>query len=1009
MKALCLILALCCAWMPISVGAAEEYGFDQEQGVLTFYRGTGGDVVLPDRVNGQPVRVLGGSLFYLNKDITSAVVPEGVNLIDFNAFYFCEGLERVVLPDSLQAVGAYAFFNCDKLRELHLPGQLSIIDSNAFGGLRGLEKLSFQGPPPLFVGENAFTLSTDAPGVQVTVPGNHLDAYQQLLGVSCQPGPDAEAFYLDVDPAELTFDPGSGSLLGYSGHSAAIRIPEIIDGVAVRALGEKAFFGRVNLAYLALPEGLEQIGDKALYASGLRMLQLPSSLRQIGEDAIAATSKLSRLSLPEGLSQIGKGAFSHSRLEEVNLPEGLQLLPEAAFLGSSWLEDVYLPASLKTIGSQAFKDCTSLEYLVFMGAELPAIAEDAFEGSGNIADVDIAHTASRQQEEAARQQLQALGIMTNVWRANEPDMAPYPGKAVEHDAATALISGYDGSVTELSSYWSVYDADGQKVYLVGVGDAVFKDSLIQRFDMPRSNAFTTIGKSAFENSQLRDIRLFDSLTTIQEAAFRGCKGLKHLVLPDSVKLIGQEAFAHCTGLEQLVLPAEAEIAPDALLGVPLDVLRASPDTSDEQLAAYSSLLGFPWYQGLRRVGEDSQLKAMPDSYVPSPENEFEFDAATGDITKYLGSSAHVVIPRSIAGVPVTGIGFLAFSNLSVYTVLAGKEGETGLVSVAIPETVERIADSAFLQCEALQTVDCWGPVERLGIRAFENCKGLERISFHNSVKTLDIYAFNLCENLHTAELGPLCNTIGEGAFYGCGFEALTLSTPHIGNLAYHGNERLSSITIGASVRDIGEAAFSALPQLTRLCFEGKDANILGEFRYQFSQDAPLKEVLVPADTDDQAFALFQQKLKQNMLSEQLLIRQDCDGEEAGEASTPPTAEEPPEALEPAAEAPETDAEALPAQDAVADVLDRVYTLVEAKAGGYVIEDLAALKAYKVLFRQDGQAQLTVAGSELPAMPWQAEGQTISVDVYGTAYVFQLEDGGLTQDYLGAMTLRYLPE
>lgn len=305
-----------------------------------------------------------------------------------------------------------------------------------------------------------------------------------------------------------------------------------------------------------------------------------------------------------------------------------------------------------------------------------------------------------------------------MWRANEPDQAPYPGTAIGFDAQTELISSFDGSVTQMSAYWNFRDED-RLVDVAGVAPGVFKDSALTRFDVLRSNAFTTIGDSAFEGSQLQEIRLFDSVTTIDAGAFRNCKALTSVVIPDSVTSIGAEAFAGCDKLRHLVLPARAEIAPDALKDVPFTAIWASGAMADADMATLSDALGFPWYEGLRREGEPSRLVAMPAGYVPSPEEDFEFDAQKGEITKYIGSQPHVAVPRQIGGVEVGSIGQLAFSNLSVYSVAAGRQDNTGLQSVVLPDTVFNIADSAFLNCTALTRVEAWGPIDRVGNRAFE--------------------------------------------------------------------------------------------------------------------------------------------------------------------------------------------------------------------------------------------------------------------------------------------------
>lgn len=63
-----------------------------------------------------------------------------------------------------------------------------------------------------------------------------------------------------------------------------------------------------------------------------------------------------------------------------------------------------------------------------------------------------------------------------------------------------------------------------------------------------------IGESGFENYKLDSITLPDSLLTVGNRAFYGCKGLKTMVVPSSVITMGMEAFDRCTSLESLTLP-----------------------------------------------------------------------------------------------------------------------------------------------------------------------------------------------------------------------------------------------------------------------------------------------------------------------------------------------------------------------------------------------------------------------------------------------------------------------
>lgn len=75
------------------------------------------------------------------------------------------------------------------------------------------------------------------------------------------------------------------------------------------------------------------------------------------------------------------------------------------------------------------------------------------------------------------------------------------------------------------------------------------------------------------------------------------------------------------------------------------------------------------------------------------ESDFEFDASTGTITKYIGSSTEVVIPETIGGVAVTVIGDNAFAH------------NQSITSVVIPNTVIKISNQGFYRCTSLEAVN----------------------------------------------------------------------------------------------------------------------------------------------------------------------------------------------------------------------------------------------------------------------------------------------------------------
>lgn len=78
------------------------------------------------------------------------------------------------------------------------------------------------------------------------------------------------------------------------------------------------------------------------------------------------------------------------------------------------------------------------------------------------------------------------------------------------------------------------------------------------------------------------------------------------------------------------------------------------------------------------------------------------------ITEYLGEAAHVIVPETIALLPVAAIGNYAFAN------------QTNLVEVTLPNTVTTIEASAFITCTNLTAVYFRGNAPDVSPGAFPN-------------------------------------------------------------------------------------------------------------------------------------------------------------------------------------------------------------------------------------------------------------------------------------------------
>ena len=82
------------------------------------------------------------------------IIPEGVEIIGWEAFKNCKKLTSVVFPESLQIIKNKAFHGCSHLTELILDKNISIIEEEAFSWCSGLKKLT--------IGSNMQEIQTNA-------------------------------------------------------------------------------------------------------------------------------------------------------------------------------------------------------------------------------------------------------------------------------------------------------------------------------------------------------------------------------------------------------------------------------------------------------------------------------------------------------------------------------------------------------------------------------------------------------------------------------------------------------------------------------------------------------------------------------------------------------------------------------------------------------------------------------------------------------------------------------
>ena len=103
----------------VSVSAADTLTYgdfqyevnDNSTVTITEYTGNGGNVTIPNKIDGKSVTEIGKYAFYGCTDLTSVNIPNTVISIGNNVFYGCTNLTTINIPNSVQSIGEDAFCN----------------------------------------------------------------------------------------------------------------------------------------------------------------------------------------------------------------------------------------------------------------------------------------------------------------------------------------------------------------------------------------------------------------------------------------------------------------------------------------------------------------------------------------------------------------------------------------------------------------------------------------------------------------------------------------------------------------------------------------------------------------------------------------------------------------------------------------------------------------------------------------------------------------------------------
>ena len=98
-------------------------------------------IIIPATYNNIPVAFIETNAFKNCSTITSIVIPEGINRINYGAFYECVNLTDINIPSTCKSIGTLAFFKCTSLKNITISDGIESIGNSAFFYCSNLENI----------------------------------------------------------------------------------------------------------------------------------------------------------------------------------------------------------------------------------------------------------------------------------------------------------------------------------------------------------------------------------------------------------------------------------------------------------------------------------------------------------------------------------------------------------------------------------------------------------------------------------------------------------------------------------------------------------------------------------------------------------------------------------------------------------------------------------------------------------------------------------------------------
>ena len=773
-------------------------------------------VIIPDEVNGIPVKVIGEKAFNSNATVTSVTIGKNIEEIKTWAFLNCSALTEINWNAiNCELCGDRAFQGIGEAVTLNIGKDVETLSSNAFkvesrhqqtshivkvniakdSALKTIPTYAFFGCTTLTsinlenatklenIGDETFLNCSRLS--EITLPASlktvGKDAFSGCSGIT-KVHATSIADWCKIEFSTQASNPASLSSVLYV-NSEPISDLVIPEGVTV--IGSNTFASNLYLKSVVLPESLIEIGDAFVGCGNITSITLNSVNVFTKEDTpFLGASKLvesAKIKIGKNVVSIPARMFQGiTNLTEVDFSEATSLksIGTYAFGGNKKLESVSLPASLNSMSYDSFEGCDkvytadgSLRYIgnwLVTTVDKPNIISSVYVKNGT---THIANGAFASCREFVSVSLPAtikvIGDKAFYDCAKLTTVSIHESARIEYIGKEAFKSCTKITTVRSSlECWSgitFATADSNPLYANYIGCKLTIGGSDGAFD------FTTdknVSAFAFLGCQNLASVTINGASEIGESAFNGCTGLNSISIESDAISVGENAFSHCSSLKSIYLNISSCVAKNS-------IFWASGNGIDLHLGAKCSNL--PSNLFLTEKGD----------YLPKiaslvcDEGMTELNVSFKDIDSLITVS----LPEGM-----TKIGDDAFYGCS------------GIVAITFPSTLTEIGDNAFSRTRltgdivlpnsitiigkcafsstSITSVNIPSSLKRLEASAFSNCSNLQmQVTLPNGIEVIESYVFSDSGVYGTLVIPSSVTTLEQYAFSRTGFARIELNAP----------------------------------------------------------------------------------------------------------------------------------------------------------------------------------------------------------------------------------------